>query len=102
MAGLHVLVRDRVLFVTTRENAEAMEKELRERVTPVNFEPPPIKAGGGADSPPPAPPAGGQPPAPQTAKTAPPDLAKLQAEMARLQAEVARLRQAKGEPKQDK
>jgi hypothetical protein len=32
MSGLHVVSRDRVLYVTTKENAEAMQKELRDLI----------------------------------------------------------------------
>jgi hypothetical protein len=34
MAGLQVVSRDRVLYVTTKENAEAMHKELKARIKP--------------------------------------------------------------------
>jgi hypothetical protein len=34
MAGLQVVSRDRVLYVTTKDNAEAMHKELKARIKP--------------------------------------------------------------------
>jgi hypothetical protein len=92
MAGLTVLSRDRALYVTTKEKADALRKELRARASQPN-------ALGGL-----LPGAGtGQPVNPQAdlAKTQA-EIAKLQAEVAKLQAELARLQPRKSEPKQEK
>ena len=92
MAGLDVLSRDRALYVTTKEKAKALRKELRART------PQPNTLGGVAPA------SGlGQPvnPQPDLAKTQA-DIAKLQADVAKLQAELARLQPKKSEPKREK
>jgi hypothetical protein len=109
MAGLKVLMRDRALYVTTKDNAEAMQAELRDRTPP----PPALNPGmgpGGGFGPgfgpmQPFPPGAGQPlgpVGPGLPKAAPPDLARLQAELAVLRAELDRLRQLKGDVKPDR
>ncbi len=59
MSGLQVVSRDRVLYVTTKDNADAMQKELKDRIGPV---PTPMPAQPGGPLPLPLVP--GQPPAP--------------------------------------
>lgn len=89
MVDLHVLSRDRTLYVTTKENIDAMQKELVER-----SEPGAINTG----APPSSPQANGKKAAPELPKT-PPEFAKLQAEIAKLQAEIANLQTKKDVPK---
>jgi len=119
MAGLKVVTRDRVLFVTTKKNADAMEQELRDR-TPLP--PAPVNPGigtapGGGPSPgigpfPGSGPGGpivpggggtplghggvGPPPGPQPPAGVSAELADLQAELAAAREELARLRKKLG------
>lgn len=76
MSGLSVLLRDRGLYVTTKANVDAMQKELVERIRP--------------ETPAPTP---GQPFAPQAANNASTELTKTQADVARLQVEIAKLKE---------
>ena len=108
MAGLKVVMRDRVLYVTTKANADAMEKELRDR-TPMLIQG--IQGGGpglgmggmplGPNFGMGGPGLGGPglvgPIGPQPVMAA--ELAQLQAEVARLREELSRLR--KSETKKD-
>jgi hypothetical protein len=106
MAGLSVLSRDRALYVTTREKAAALRKELRPRVPRPNGLGG-VAAGAGVGQPANAPGGiglgSGQPANAQAnlAKTQA-EVATLQAEVAKLQAELARLQPKKDEPKREK
>jgi hypothetical protein len=98
MSGLSVLFRDRGLYVTTKENIDAMQKELTERIRPqAAFDGMPVCQ------------VPGQPLAPQAANSGSPELAKTQADLAKLQAEIAKLKEElaqlqakKKEPKKEK
>jgi len=94
MAGLQVVSRDRVLYVTTKENADAMAKELRRRVPP-----PPTPAPPGM--PQPFPPGPGLP-APDPTKPVPPGAIKTRAGDAEHLAQLDRPRPSRSEPGQDK
>jgi hypothetical protein len=54
MTGLKVVSRDRMLYVTTKDNADAMDKELKDRVKITPVKPVPGQQGG-----PPLPPGSG-------------------------------------------
>jgi hypothetical protein len=112
IAGLKVVMRDRALYVTTKDNADAMQKELQDRTPPHPALNPGLGMGGigvlggglggippGFGALPLVPPGAGQLPAAAPPKTGSPDLAQMQAEIAALRAELARLRQLKGESK---
>ncbi len=107
MSGLTVVPRDKALYVTTKETAVAMQKEMRERVTPPQPPggvPPGGLPPGGFGMPPGGMPPGGFgfPPGGIGAPAAPADPQKTPAEVAKAQAELAQRRQSRSEPKQDK